>query len=57
MDITYSNPYYYVSCLWMCADNGDYDDIWDVIFAEEGITPEEEIAYDPELDDEEEWNS
>lgn len=39
---------------WILFDN-DYDEIWDLIFALEGIIPEEEIGYDPDLGGDEEW--
>ena len=35
---------------WILCDH-DYDEIWDIIFEQEGIVPEEDIRYDPELDD------
>lgn len=41
---------------WILFDN-DYDEIWDLIFALEGIIPEEEIGYDPDLDGDEEWQA
>lgn len=33
---------------WTLCDNSDYDSIWDIIFEEEGITPEDELTPEEE---------
>jgi len=51
MDTTATNK---VEHAWILFDN-DYDEIWDLIFELDGITPEEGIKFDPDLDGDEEW--
>ena len=41
-----TNIDYEIKSPWTVADNSDYDNIWDIIFEEEGIIPEEDFEDD-----------
>jgi hypothetical protein len=38
--------------LWNLASNEDYSEIWDIIFADEGVIPEKDVMSNDDLLDE-----